>query len=360
MFHSLLSFVTPSIAYAADTTYVPLVLEGLAIEGGDLTGFINNLFDLAVLIASVIAVILITFYGLQYMTTEAVGKTKNAKTRIGQILTGILMLLGIWVFFNQINPDILSLRIALLNQPGGTVPRSGGNEQIQADSGNTAQNGTVTTFRGVGAQNLTTATLYRTNSESELRGVCGKAASGFVCGYTSVAQCQRALFTDSGCREHAGVSTATLREYVKICTKETAIGCTALLHIYAFFTIGVDPTDANKRIASFFTSRSQCVAAYGPECEQEKAVESQWRDLMETGRYTMHLHFTPKFLNGSTIEIIQSPDIDGQQTNPYAGQTGTVTRSFISTDGSVRYIIEVGDEEENFAEDSLQDPSVTP
>ena len=358
----LLTHITPSIAHAADTAYVPLVLEGLSIEGGDLTGFINNLFDLAVLLASVLAVILIAFYGLQYMTTEAVGKTINAKIRIGQIIMGILMLLGIWVFFNQINPDILTLRIELLNQPGGSPQaRTVTSGRTNSNGVIVQQNNSVPTFRGVGAQSLGGSTLHRVNSKSALRGICGKAAQGFICGYTSLAQCQRALFTDSGCKEYTGTDQALLQQYVKICTQETAAGCTGLLSIYGSFTIGVDPENNQKRIASFFKDRASCVAAYGPECEQEPAVTAQWEELMASGRYTMHVHYTPKFLNDTTVEVVEQPDLGDAQTEPYIGQSGKVVRSFISADGSIRYIVALPDNaEENFAEGALQDPSTTP
>jgi hypothetical protein len=68
------------------------------------------LFNLAVLIGGVLAVFIIASAGLQYMTTDAILQKSDAKKRIQNALIGLIMLLSIWIFFNQINPDILKLK----------------------------------------------------------------------------------------------------------------------------------------------------------------------------------------------------------------------------------------------------------
>ncbi len=108
-------FSLPLLANAASHAYVPLVDLGGRFAGGDgdLGQYFNNLFDLALIIGSVLAVLLIATAGLQYMTTDAVSGTTQAKTRIRQAVMGILMLLAIWIFFNEVNPEILDLNFAL-------------------------------------------------------------------------------------------------------------------------------------------------------------------------------------------------------------------------------------------------------
>lgn len=87
----------------------PKFIGNINTSGG-VIAYINALFDLAVLIGAVIAVFVIASAGFQYMTTDAISHKKEGKERITQALTGLIMLLGIWIFFNQINPDILKLR----------------------------------------------------------------------------------------------------------------------------------------------------------------------------------------------------------------------------------------------------------
>ncbi|PCI28837.1 hypothetical protein COB52_03130 [Candidatus Kaiserbacteria bacterium] len=109
-------FSLPLLAHAAShTTYVSLVDLGGRFAGasGDLGQYFNNLFDLALLIGSILAVLLIATAGLQYMTTDAVSGTTAAKDRIRQAVMGILMLLAIWIFFNEVNPNILKLDFSL-------------------------------------------------------------------------------------------------------------------------------------------------------------------------------------------------------------------------------------------------------
>ncbi len=86
-----------------------------------LVGFFNNLFSLALAIGSSLAVIIIATAGLQYMTTDAVSGKKESVERIRQAVLGLIMLLGIWLFFNQINPDILKLNFLL---PSATIERT--------------------------------------------------------------------------------------------------------------------------------------------------------------------------------------------------------------------------------------------
>jgi len=100
--------VLPSIVGAQEKT---LVSDSLGLGSGDFSGYLNNLFELALLVGAVLAVIMIATAGLQYMSSEAVSGKTAGKERIQQALIGLLMLLGIWLFYNEINPDILKLDV---------------------------------------------------------------------------------------------------------------------------------------------------------------------------------------------------------------------------------------------------------
>lgn len=115
-------FLSASVTHAQVAT---LISDGLGLESGDLGAYLNNLFDLALLVGAILAVLVIASAGLQYMTTDAVyGKTESRR-RIMHAVAGLLMLLGIWLFFNTINPNILKLDFELkkVNTQGTKPPQ---------------------------------------------------------------------------------------------------------------------------------------------------------------------------------------------------------------------------------------------
>lgn len=79
-------------------------------EGG-IPELLNGLFNLAILIGSTLAVIMIAVAGIQYMTTDAVTQKTEGKRRIAYAVAGLLMLLSTWLLFNVINPNILNLNV---------------------------------------------------------------------------------------------------------------------------------------------------------------------------------------------------------------------------------------------------------
>lgn len=73
--------------------------------------FFNNLFQFGVYIAGFLATIMIAIGGITYMTTGAVDGKKLGKEMITSALTGLLIILFSWILLNQINPDLLNLKI---------------------------------------------------------------------------------------------------------------------------------------------------------------------------------------------------------------------------------------------------------
>jgi hypothetical protein len=70
----------------------------------------NNFYDIAIGIGSVLAVIMIALYGFRYMTGEkSVHEISQLKTKIMNVVLGILLLLGIYVILNTINPNLLKV-----------------------------------------------------------------------------------------------------------------------------------------------------------------------------------------------------------------------------------------------------------
>jgi hypothetical protein len=103
-----LTVTVPIPAHAQETT---LVSDNLGLGSGDLTVYLNNVFELALLVGAILAVLIIASAGLQYMSTDAVSGKTTSRERIVQAVLGLLMLLGVWLFFNEIDPTILDLTI---------------------------------------------------------------------------------------------------------------------------------------------------------------------------------------------------------------------------------------------------------
>ncbi|MEX1028384.1 MAG: putative Ig domain-containing protein [Candidatus Paceibacterota bacterium] len=101
--------------------YVPLApIPGVA-EGSDVTieSYVKDIFVLIVSLSTVLAVLLITIGGLQYMTAgDNPGKVTAAKERIKGAVMGLLLISAAWLIIYTINPDILGLGFLENTQPG--------------------------------------------------------------------------------------------------------------------------------------------------------------------------------------------------------------------------------------------------
>lgn len=72
----------------------------------------NRIIAFGIGIAGVLAVAMIVYEGVAYMRAKGDGNTSNlaqAKSRIGEVLLGFLLVLSIYVILRTINPDLLNL-----------------------------------------------------------------------------------------------------------------------------------------------------------------------------------------------------------------------------------------------------------
>jgi hypothetical protein len=77
-------------------------------EGKGLGGFIMFAFEIGVGIAGVMGVVMLTIYGFQYAANDKnIATFEVLKDRITKVVLGLLLLLGIFVILNTINPDLL-------------------------------------------------------------------------------------------------------------------------------------------------------------------------------------------------------------------------------------------------------------
>jgi hypothetical protein len=71
--------------------------------------YINTVFEVALGILMVLAVIMIIISGVEYMTVESIYGKSDAKKRITGAITGLILALGIFVILKTINPELLKI-----------------------------------------------------------------------------------------------------------------------------------------------------------------------------------------------------------------------------------------------------------
>ena len=105
--------------------------------------YMNIIFELAIGLAGVMAVIMIVWGGIQYMTTELISSKEAAKSTITNALLGLLMMLGTWALLNTLNPALLKVCFGMKNQTvtiEKDVAQTPFNNQYTCKSGQYANN----------------------------------------------------------------------------------------------------------------------------------------------------------------------------------------------------------------------------
>lgn len=102
----------------------PLLVR--ALESGNMTDFLTAIFNIAISVGAILAVLRIAYGGFVYMTTDAVGQKTNAKEIIQNAVVGLLLLLAVVLILERINPDILKINIDLRQSSSTGSPLPGG------------------------------------------------------------------------------------------------------------------------------------------------------------------------------------------------------------------------------------------
>lgn len=83
--------------------------------------YLNVLIKLFLGIAGVLAVVMIVWGGIQYMTSELASSKEEGKKSITNAILGLLLALGAWLILNTINPDLLNVCLNTLPKAEITV-----------------------------------------------------------------------------------------------------------------------------------------------------------------------------------------------------------------------------------------------
>lgn len=138
------------IAPFAFAEFVPLApIPNLdTTDGATLSDYLNSVFNFAISIGAILAVLMIVKGGFEYMTTEAVGQKGAARTSIQNAVLGLILLLMIVLILEVINPQLLNLDLFRNLENANTTPRDTGGDINDPTSNPVPSN------RGVNPNNL--------------------------------------------------------------------------------------------------------------------------------------------------------------------------------------------------------------
>ena len=113
----LFIFILPAVQALAQDKYdytVLAPLPGVADTAGQTTTlgkYIPAMFNLAIGLSAIAAVLNIVFGGLMYMSTDAVMKKEDGKKRIQNSVYGLVLVIGAWLILYTVNPNLLKFNL---------------------------------------------------------------------------------------------------------------------------------------------------------------------------------------------------------------------------------------------------------
>ncbi len=118
---SFFSFTIETYALEDYTLLAPI--EGLSKGDGttDLTTYIKGAFNLAIIIGSMLAFVMITYGGIIYATTDALAGKETGRGYITDAIVGLLLVLSSWVILYTINPNMVSFDLSLIRPETPTI-----------------------------------------------------------------------------------------------------------------------------------------------------------------------------------------------------------------------------------------------
>ncbi len=129
-------FVTLSV-FAQGTEYKllePIPYVESKPGSSTVQSYIPGVIQLIVGVAGALAVIMIIVGGIQYMSTDAIGKKDQAKHTIQNAVWGFILVLSSWLILATVNPDLTSLNLTL------EAPRAG-SDLTSAETGEAGSTG---------------------------------------------------------------------------------------------------------------------------------------------------------------------------------------------------------------------------
>lgn len=111
-------------------TLLETSLPGIPDASKGLGVYLSKIFNLAIGVASVLAVLMIVIGGFKYMTSDAVSYTTEAKKQINDALLGLVLVLASWLILNTINTDLVNFNTGLTPIPYKATPTNTTNTSV--------------------------------------------------------------------------------------------------------------------------------------------------------------------------------------------------------------------------------------
>lgn len=108
----------------------------------DLHGFLQSLFNVLIIIAGILAIIMIVIGAVTYVSTDSFSGTEHGREVMMNAVLGLILALGAWVILNTINPNLAS-NLSI------TIPRIAfeGDSATYGSSASSSGGGTITAFQ---------------------------------------------------------------------------------------------------------------------------------------------------------------------------------------------------------------------
>ena len=126
-------YSTPVLAQTAPkaTEYkllapIPLTESGKVSESASTATYIPGLFRLMIAIATGLAVLMLIYAGIKYMSTDAFTGKEEAKGIIENALWGLLLAISAWLIVATIDPKLVSFNLSIpIQEIKGGLPSGG-------------------------------------------------------------------------------------------------------------------------------------------------------------------------------------------------------------------------------------------
>jgi len=89
------------------------------------SSYIKGIFQLIIAVAGLLAVIMIIFGGIKYMSTDAFSGKSEARATIEHAIWGLLLAMSAWLILNTINPNLVNFNLNVPTQQISTIPTPG-------------------------------------------------------------------------------------------------------------------------------------------------------------------------------------------------------------------------------------------
>lgn len=132
-------------------TPLPIGQGGTEVETVTFASYIPGLFNLIIGIAGVLAVVMIIYGGIQYMSTDAFQGKSDAKNTIQNAIWGLILTISAWLILYTVNPNLVEFNLNIERQE---INNNSNEEENGPEGGGLTQQQALATFE---AANITIA-----------------------------------------------------------------------------------------------------------------------------------------------------------------------------------------------------------